>query len=115
MSQPTPTALDLTGVVATHWSEVPPRQLDAPGFSTRLLWSRPDGRKALLFEIAPGAVYPELDVHWPGAEEVFVLSGTFCDGRHSYPAGTFIHHPAGTAHIPQSPEGCVLFVFFPEG
>lgn len=107
--------MNLEGVVAQHWSEVEPRELAHKGFSTRLLWTGENGRKALLFEIAPGAVYPELDIHAPGAEEVFVLSGTFCDGVNSYGPGTFIHHPAGSAHIPQSVEGCVLFVFFPEG
>ena len=106
MSAPT-TAINLEGVVAKHWSEVASQALCYPGFSTRLLWSEPSGRKALLFEIAPGAVYPALDVHAPGAEEVFVVSGTFCDGKNAY--------PAGTAHIPQSKEGCMLFVFFPEG
>jgi anti-sigma factor ChrR (cupin superfamily) len=68
-----------------------------------------------MFEIAPGAVYPDLDVHEPGAEEVFVVSGDFCDGKNTYPAGTFIHHPAGSSHVPQSRDGCMLFVFFPEG
>ncbi|MBS1158902.1 MAG: hypothetical protein H6R15_1321 [Proteobacteria bacterium] len=114
MTATSPAEIDLTGVVATHWQDVPPRSIH-PGFTTRLLWTGDNGRKALMFEIAPGAVYPELDVHAPGAEEVFVVSGTFCDGRNSYPAGTFIHHPAGSSHIPQSTEGCVLFVFFPEG
>lgn len=108
-------SLRLAGVVAKHWRDVPAKTLCHPGFTTRLLWSEPSGRKALMFEIAPGAVYPELDVHAPGAEEVFVVSGVFCDGQNSYPAGTFIHHPAGSAHIPQSEEGCVLFVYFPEG
>ena len=108
-------ALKLDGVEARHWQDVAAKELCHPGFSTRLLWTGPNGRKALIFEIAPGAVYPELDVHAPGAEEVFVVSGTFCDGRNSYPAGTFIHHPAGSAHIPQSSDGCVLFVYFPEG
>jgi len=107
--------INLDGVVATHWQDVATTAPCHPGFTTRLLRSQPDGRKALIFEIAPGAVYPELDVHLPGAEEVFVVSGTFCDGRRSYPAGTFIHHPAGSSHIPQSAEGCVLFVYFPEG
>jgi hypothetical protein len=107
--------MNLTGVVATHWKDIPSKELAHAGFSTRLLWSGTNGRKALIFEIAPGAVYPVLDVHAPGAEEVFVVSGTFCDGINSYPAGTFIHHPAGTSHIPQSADGCVLFVFFPEG
>lgn len=107
--------MNFEGVEARHWQDVPSKELCHPGFTTRLLWTGPNGRKALIFEIAQGAVYPELDVHAPGAEEVFVVSGTFCDGRSSYPAGTFIHHPAGSAHIPQSPDGCVLFVFFPEG
>lgn len=107
--------MNLEGVVAAYWKDVPAKESVHPGFSTRLLWSGPGGRKALIFEIAPGAVYPELDVHAPGAEEVFVVSGTFCDGKDTYPAGTFIHHPAGSSHVPQSKDGCTLFVFFPEG
>jgi anti-sigma factor ChrR (cupin superfamily) len=107
--------MNLAGVVAKHWRDVPPKEMVYSGFSTRLLWQDESGRKALMFEIAPGAVYPDLDVHAPGAEEVFVVSGEFCDGQNTYPAGTFIHHPAGTSHIPQSEAGCMLFVFFPEG
>jgi len=38
--------MNLKGVVATHWKDVPPKELAAPGFSTRLLWSEPNGRKA---------------------------------------------------------------------
>jgi len=86
-----------------------------PGFSTRLLWSDPSGRKALIFEIAPGVVYPDLDIQASGAEKVFVVSGDFCDGKNTYAAGTFIHHPAGSSHVPQSRDGCRLFVFFSEG
>ena len=51
------------------------------------------GRNALIFDIAPGTVYPDLDIHAPGAEEVFVVSDTFCDGKNIYPARTFIHPP----------------------
>lgn len=108
-------SINLEGVTAVHWKDIQPKELVYPGFSTRLLWEGENGRKALMFEISPGAIYPDLDVHALGAEEVFVVSGIFCDGRDSYPAGTFIHHPAGSAHIPQSIEGCMLFVFFPEG
>lgn len=114
MSPHPPPKPDLAGVVARHWQDVAPRSIH-PGFTSRLLWTGEHGRKALIFEIAAGAVYPELDIHAPGAEEIFVVSGTFCDGEHNYPAGSFIHNPAGSAHIPQSTEGCVLFVFFPEG
>lgn len=107
--------MNLSGVVAVNWKNVPPVEMVYPGFSIRTLWTGPNGRKAIIFEIAPGAVYPVLDVHAPGAEEVFVISGTFCDGKNKYPAGTFIHHPAGSSHLPQSAKGCKLFVFFPEG
>ena len=106
--------MNLNGVEFANWRDVPPREIH-PGFRTRLLWRGENGAKALIFEIDPGAVYPVLDVHEPGPAEVFVLSGSFCDGRTSYPAGTFIHNPAGSSHVPQSEEGCVLFVFFPEG
>lgn len=101
---PTVAPMNLAGVVARHWRDVEAKTL-YPGFSVRPLWSEPSGRQALLFEIAPGAVYPELDLHTPGAEEVFVVSGTFCDGVNSYPAGTFIHHPAGSSHITPSGDG----------
>jgi quercetin dioxygenase-like cupin family protein len=65
--------------------------------------------------IAPGAVLGSEDHHSPGTEEVYVVSGVFNDGVNDYPAGTFLHAPAGSWHIPQSTEGCVLFVFYPRG
>jgi hypothetical protein len=37
------------------------------------------------------------------------------DGVRDYPAGSFIHAPAGSSHVPQSETGCTLFVFYPEG
>lgn len=58
--------MNLGGVVAKHWKDAPAQEL-APGFNMRLLWVGENGRKALMFEIAPGAVYPDLDVHVPGA------------------------------------------------
>ena len=85
-----------------------------PGVRKRCLWT--DGRaKALIVEIDPGAKFLELDVHAPGPEEVYVLEGVFHDGLREYPAGTFLHHPAGSSHVPQSRSGCKLLVFFPEG
>lgn len=32
-----------------------------------------------------------------------------------YPAGTFIHDPIDSSHIPQLETGCTLFVSHPEG
>jgi anti-sigma factor ChrR (cupin superfamily) len=86
-----------------------------PGVRKRLLWEGVNGAKAQLLEIDAGARFLKLDVHHPGPEEIYVVSGVFNDGLRDYPAGSFVHNPAGSSHLPQSREGCVLFVFFPEG
>lgn len=100
-----------------EWSELkdaPARQL-FKGIELRELWKNADGARAIVVDIQPGCGWEELDVHEPGPEEVYVVSGTFNDGIRDYPAGTFIHNPAGSAHVPQSKTGCRLFVFYPEG
>jgi hypothetical protein len=87
-----------------------------PGIRRRILWQAEDGiAKALVVELDPGSCWGEVDVHEPGPEEVYVVSGVFNDGVRDYPAGTFIHNPAGSTHIPQSKTGCTLFLFYPEG
>lgn len=85
------------------------------GIEIRTLWRGESGRRAQLVDIAAGAVWPVPDVHSPGAEEVYVVAGVFHDGVRAYPAGTFLHCPAGSVHTPQSEAGCQLFVFYPEG
>jgi len=106
--------INLDGVTSIDWRSAPATEL-YPGVRKRELWQGANGAKALMLEIDAGAAFTELDVHSPGPEEVFVVSGTFSDGAHEYPPGTFIHNPAGSAHVPQSKDGCTLFVFFPEG
>jgi anti-sigma factor ChrR (cupin superfamily) len=106
--------MNLEGVVFAHPESVAEVAL-YPGVTKRTLWDSGNGAKALLVKIAPGAKFLELDVHAPGPEEVFVVEGTFNDGLRDYKAGTFIHNPAGSSHIPQSKTGCTLLVFFPEG
>jgi anti-sigma factor ChrR (cupin superfamily) len=106
--------INLEGVVATKWQDVPAQDI-FPGIRRRILWRGANGAKAQILEIDAGAKFPRLDVHAPGPEEVYVVSGIFNDGVHNYPAGSVIHNPAGSAHVPQSTEGCVLFVFFPGG
>jgi anti-sigma factor ChrR (cupin superfamily) len=41
--------------------------------------------------------------------EVFVLEGTLFDELGTYPAGVWVRSPAGSAHEPRSPEGCVFY------
>ena len=104
----------MTKVVYVDQNEVMPREI-YPGVRKRVLWEGANGAKAQILEIEPGARFLKLDVHEPGPEEIYVVSGTFNDGARDYAAGSFVHNPAGSSHLPQSREGCVLFVFFPEG
>jgi anti-sigma factor ChrR (cupin superfamily) len=106
--------INLEGVVSANWQDIPAKEI-FPGIRQRALWRGSNGSKAQILEIDAGATFTTLDTHIPGPEEVFVVSGVFNDGVHDYPAGTFVHNPAGSSHIPQSKQGCVIFVFFPEG
>jgi anti-sigma factor ChrR (cupin superfamily) len=85
-----------------------------PGIRVRRLWSGVSAKAAVL-EMDPGSSFPERDVHEPGPEEVYVLDGVFNDGARDYPAGTFLHAPAGSWHLPSTTTGCRLFLFYPEG
>ena len=106
--------INLEGVVSANWRDLPAKEI-FPGIRMHILWQGTNGAKAKILDIDPGAKFTTLDIHSPGPEEVFVISGVFNDGFHDYPAGTFIHNPVGSAHVPQSKQGCVIFVFFPEG
>ena len=106
--------INLEGVVSANWQDIPAQEV-YPGVRARVLWQGANGAKALTVEFDAGAKFGALDVHAPGPEEIFVVSGVFNDGVNDYPAGTFIHNPAGSAHIPQSKDGGVIFLFYPEG
>jgi anti-sigma factor ChrR (cupin superfamily) len=106
--------MNLEGVVWSEVGDAPVREI-YKGVRVRSLWTGEKGARAIIFEVDPGCRSEDLDVHEPGPEEVYVVSGVFNDGVRDYPAGTFIHHPAGTSHVPQSATGCTLFVFYPEG
>lgn len=46
-----------------------------------------------------------------GGEEFFVLDGEFGDEHRTYPLGTYVRNPIGTAHSPKVGEqGCIIFV-----
>lgn len=100
-----------------EWNSVanaPVREL-FPGIRLHPLWSGSNGAKAFVLKMDPGTSWEGIDVHQPGPEEVYVVAGTFNDGFRDYPAGSFIHAPAGSSHVPQTTEGCTLFLFYPEG
>jgi anti-sigma factor ChrR (cupin superfamily) len=85
-----------------------------PGIRLRPMWTGARAR-AYVLEMDPDTCWEGVDVHEPGPEEVFVVSGVFNDGDRDYPPGTFLHAPAGSSHVPQSVTGCTLFLFYPEG
>ena len=106
--------MNLDGVRSLHESQAHARSL-GPGITILELWKEASGRSVYRVDIAPGACWPELDVHEPGPELVYVLAGDFGDGQSTYPQGTFLHHPRGTSHWPQSVGGCSLLVVYPDG
>lgn len=104
----------MSEIVWSETKDAPVREL-FKGIRLRPLWKDVKGASAQVLEIDPGCCWEGLDVHEPGPEEVYVISGVFSDGVRDYPAGSFIHNPAGSSHVPQSETGCALFVFYPEG
>ena len=106
--------LEQDGYTSISVDAAPVREV-FPGIRARTLWSGRSGAHANVLEMDPNTAWPHRDVHEPGPEEVFVLAGTFNDGARDYPAGTFLHAPAGSWHVPSTTTGCTLFLFYPEG
>ena len=109
-----PEILSQAGYTSVFVDEVPARELFA-GIRLRTLWTGDNGATAHILEMDAGTSWEGRDVHEPGPEEVYVVAGTFNDGARDYPAGTFLHAPAGSWHVPASGDGCTLFVFYPQG
>lgn len=90
-----------------EWSaltDVPTREL-FPGIRLRSLWKGEGGASAHVLDIDPGGCWEGIDVHDPGPEEVYVVSGVFNDGVRDYPAGSFIHAPAAFLARPAVRDG----------
>ena len=78
----------------------------------RLYLERDDeGETAVASTIVRFAPGSKFDQHThDGGEEFLVLDGVFSDEFGSYPKGTYVRNPKGSAHNPYSEPGCVLFV-----
>jgi len=79
---------------------------EAEGVEVMPLYERPDER-VLLMRLAPGTRCPRHE--HPGGEEILVLDGVLEDEHGRYGKGTWLRNPPGSAHAPQSAEGCVLY------
>ena len=108
--------INLKGVIGVPADDVP--SVDYyPGVRKRTLFASrtSGGLRILQVEIDAGKKFLDLDVHDSGPEYIYVVEGTFDDGASEHPPGTFIQHPAGSSHIPQSKSGCKLIVILPTG
>lgn len=65
-------------------------------------------RATSIVRYIPGSTFGAHD-HALG-EEFLVLEGSFADEHGVYPTGTYVRNPPGTAHRPDVPDGCVIFV-----
>jgi hypothetical protein len=65
-------------------------------------------RATSIVRYAPGSAFP-WHSHEKG-EEFLVLEGVFSDEHGSYPTGTYVRNPPGSAHIPFSTDGCRILV-----
>lgn len=106
--------LNFEGALATNWNNVDAMEC-ADGITERVLWEGEKGKRALVYEFKAGAVFPGIDTHEAGPEQIYVISGVFNDGREDFHAGSFLHLPTGSSHAPKSESGCVLLVLYPEG
>lgn len=106
--------LNFDGALVVNWNSIDATEC-AEGITERVLWEGEGGKRALVYEFKAGAVFPGIDVHESGPEQIYVISGAFSDGREEFQAGSFLHLPKDSAHAPKSDTGCVLLVLYPEG
>src|ERR687891_409181 len=94
--------MDMSRIIHINQKDVAPNEI-YPGVRKRVLWQGANGAKAQILEMDPGARFLKLDVHHPGPEEIYVVSGAFNDGRGDYPGGFFVHNPAGASGLSPAP------------
>ena len=94
-----PEILEQAGYTSVHVADADVVEV-FPGVRLRPLWRGSSGAHANVLEMDPGTSWPRRDVHEPGPEEVYVLSGTFNDGATDYPAGSMHQPDPGTSRKP---------------
>lgn len=93
-----------------HREDLPEVPSPTPGVTRRML-ERDGGEVARATSFVRYAAHSQFPAHRHAlGEELLVLEGTFADEHGSYPAGSYVRNPAGTAHAPRTDSGCLLFV-----
>ncbi|GAA1698884.1 hypothetical protein GCM10009765_55410 [Fodinicola feengrottensis] len=82
-----------------------------PGITRRAL---PSGGQVpvRVFDMAPGTVWPQVDVH-DRDELIYIVSGELVEGETRYRAGMYLYYEPGTKHQPATDEGVRLLLFGP--
>jgi len=91
--------------------DVPWQATRFPGVDIKVLMEdKETGMMTSLTRLAAGAVLP--DHTHVGIEQSYVLEGTLQDHEGAVTAGNFVWRPAGSRHVANSPEGCLVLGFF---
>jgi hypothetical protein len=69
------------------------------------------GVRVWIVDMAPGSVWPHVDVHDASGEEVYVVSGELIDGEDRFGAGTYVVYEPDSSHRPRTETGVRLFGF----
>lgn len=101
---------DLSHRVVIETASLPWVASPTAGVERRMLERDGDevARATSLVRYAPGSRFPAHE--HGGGEEIYVVEGVFGDEHGTYPAGTYLRNPIGSAHAPFSEPGCVLLV-----
>ncbi|MFD1084408.1 cupin domain-containing protein [Micromonospora andamanensis] len=95
-------AHESSDVQVVHVDEVEPVEV-VPGIVRRRLpateWAR-----GWLYDFAPGAEWPEVDVH-EGEERYYVVSGEFIDCGRRLGPGSYVVFAPGSRHRPRTETG----------
>lgn len=78
-----------------------------------ILWEGENGKHTAIYKFDKNAKLPFIDHHEKYDEHIYVMDGVFNDGENDYKKGSYIINPKGTAHQPQSVDGCTFLVTFP--
>ena len=86
------------------------KKTEFDGIEMKMLYSDAEGRSAILFRMAPGAVVP-LHEH-TALEQTFMLEGSLEDAEGSCGAGDFVWRPGGNIHVAHAPNGAMFLSVF---
>jgi hypothetical protein len=94
-------AVDIDSVPADEFS---------PGITVRALPGMA-GIRTWVIDLAPGAEWPETDVHSTYGEAYFVVEGEIIEGDRTHGPGTYVAFGAETSHRPRTETGVRAFGF----